>query len=299
MNGARSENSMMTRYPDYVLITPAYNEEMHIARLIESVAGQLHRPLAHVIVNDGSSDRTREIVQSYLGQLDYLMLLDKERHEQAGFGSKALAFNLGWEKIVNLEYDYIANLDADISLEPDYFVRLFQAFSRNDRLGLAGGWVYEKTSQGYKPQRIASFSVAGNVQCFRRRCLEMIGGYFPLPKGGIDTLAEIMARRQGWQTQTLRDLPVHTHRPVRTGRATLLGVRFNKGMVQYGVGYHPLYQLASCVYRLKEYPYVIGSLVMLAGYVWASLGAYPHQISQGLVEYVQREQLERLRRMIL
>lgn len=279
---------------NYIVITPARNEELHISRLIESVANQSLRPLAHLIISDGSTDRTHEIVRSYMRELSYLGLVEKAHDDSACFGSKATAFNLGWQHTLQLDYQYIANLDADISFEKSYFSTLINIFDKNQNLGLAGGLIYEKSGDKYQPQLISSNSVAGPVQCFRRRCLESIGGYVPLTKGGIDTLAEIMARMKGWETQTVRTLCVHAHRPVRTGNATQIGVRFNKGQVQYGMGYHPLYQLASCLLRIVEKPFLIGSLATLTGYIWASMGAYPRQISQELIDYIQREQLQRL-----
>jgi len=278
----------------YVIITPARNEEAHIARLIRSVACQTLKPALHLIVNDGSTDRTGAIVESFLPDLEYLRLLTRPHETAAGFGSKAAAFNQGWQQVQALDPGYVANLDADVSLPPAYFGSLLRVFEQNPRLGLACGWVHEKTGEGFTPQRTRDDSVAGPAQCFRTRCLADIGGYRVLRRGGIDTLAEIMARQAGWETRTLRNLIVQAHRPVRTGRKSVLGVRFNKGMVQYELGYHPLYQLASCLYRIPEKPYLVGSLSTWLGYLWAALGRYPHPLAPAQVARIRQEQWNRL-----
>ncbi len=282
---------------DYAVITPARNEAAHIARLIESVACQTVKPVRHFIVSDGSTDRTEAIVRAFLPDIEHLRLLTRPHEGACGFGSKAAAFNLGWQQVQPLNPGYVANLDADVSLPPDYFETLLAVFRQEPRLGLAGGWVHEKIDGRFIPQRTRDESVAGAAQCFRSGCLTGIGGYQVLPRGGIDTLAEIMARQAGWETRTLRSLIVQTHRPVRTGRNSVLGVRFNKGIVQYGLGYHPVYQLASCLYRIPEKPYVLGSLATLLGYLRAALGRYPHPVPPELVVRIRREQWNRLWRL--
>lgn len=125
--------------PSYVLITPARNEEAHIGRLIQCVAAQTLAPVKYVIVSDGSTDRTDEIVEQHARELGFVELLRLEKNERPGFGSKALAFNAGWERLWAQDFDFIANLDADISFEPCYFESLLEEFQKDPDLGLTGG----------------------------------------------------------------------------------------------------------------------------------------------------------------
>lgn len=281
-------------YPKYAIVTPARNEESHIARLIESVARQTVLPHIHVVVSDGSTDHTESMVKRYMKDLSYLNLMTRTHDQIQGFGSKALAFNMGWNKVRTHNPDFIVNLDADVALDSSYFNEILSCFTREPELGLAGGWIYEQQGQSWQPQKIQDDSVAGPVQCFRSACLDAICGYYPLKSGGIDTLAEIMVRRLGWQTRTIRSLVVKAYRPVRTGQSSCLGVRFNKGMVQYRLGYHPFYQLVSCIYRLPEKPVCFGSLATLLGYIKAACSGEDYEIPREFLDYVRDEQIQRM-----
>ena len=279
----------------YVLITPARNEEAHIGRLIQCVAAQTLVPVKYVIVSDGSTDRTDEIVEQYARELSFVELLRREKKERPSFGSKALAFNAGWGRLRAMEFDFIANLDADISFEPHYFESLIAEFQKDLALGLAGGHVHDLLSGRFVPQRMSEDSVAGPTQFFRRKCLEDIGGYLPMRWGGIDAAAEIMARMKGWKTRTIWNCRVLAHRPVRTGRKSVFGVRFNKGIMNYALGYHPLFQTLSCLWRVTDHPFAMGSACVMAGYIWAALRAHERQVPQEFVDFLRNEQLHRLR----
>lgn len=278
----------------YALITPARNEEVHIGRLIQCVAAQTLTPVKYVIVSDGSTDRTDEIVKQHARELGFVELLRREKNEQPGFGSKALAFNAGWERLRALEFDFVANLDADISFEPRYFESLIEEFQKDLDLGLAGGHVQDILCGRFVPQKMSEDSVAGPTQFFRRQCLADIGGYLPLRWGGIDAAAEIMARMKGWKTRTIWNCRVFAHRPVRTGHKSVFGVRFNKGIMHNALGYHPLFQALSCLWRVTDHPFVAGSACVMAGYIWAALQARESQVPQEFVDFLRNEQLHRL-----
>lgn len=278
----------------YGLITPARNEEVHIGRLIECVAAQTIAPVKYVIVSDDSTDRTDAIVEQYASKLSFVELLRRENKERSGFGSKALAFNTGWERLQALEIDFVGNLDADISFEPRYFESLIKEFQKDPDLGLVGGHVHDLLEGRFIPQRMSEDSVAGPTQLFRRQCLVDIGGYLPMRWGGIDAAAEIMARMKGWKTRTIWNCKVFAHRPVRTGRKSVFGVRFNKGIMNYALGYHPLFQALSCLWRMTDHPVVAGSACVMAGYIWAAFQGYEDQVPQELADYLRNEQLHRL-----
>lgn len=280
--------------PSYVLITPARNEEAHIGRLIQCVAAQTLAPVKYVIVSDGSTDRTDEIVEQHARELGFVELLRREKNERPGFGSKALAFNAGWERLRAQDFDFIANLDADISFEPRYFESLLEEFQKDPDLGLAGGHVHDLLGGRFVPQRMSEDSVAGPTQFFRRQCLADIGGYLPLRWGGIDAAAEIMTRMKGWKTRTIWNCRVLAHRPVRTGRKSVFGVRFNKGIMNNALGYHPLFQTLSCLWRVADHPFVAGSACVMAGYIWAALQGRESQVPQEFVDFLRNEQLHRL-----
>lgn len=288
---------MARNFGKYVLVTPARNEEAHIERLLQVVVAQTLLPRKYVIVSDGSTDRTDEIVRAYAERYDFIELVRAEKDSRAGFGSKVFAFNTGYARMRNVPYEFIGNLDADVSFEPDYFERLLSEFNRNERLGLAGGLVYQPyrgTFRSVHKNHKSHDNVAGAVQLFRRECFEQIGGYIPLRGGGIDTAAEIMARMRGWRVETVRSCIALSHRPMRTGKGSELGQRFNKGAMNWQLGYHPLFQLAIFCRRIPDPPFFFGALWTLAGYFWTALRCPERQVTQEFVTFLRNEQMERL-----
>ena len=119
-----AEQSTPTKTLTYVLITPARNEEAYIEENNQSVVSQTVKPLRWVVVSDGSTDRTDEIVSKYIAENPWIELVRTPERTERHFAGKVHAFNTGYARLKDLDYDIIGNLDADISFEPDYFAFL-------------------------------------------------------------------------------------------------------------------------------------------------------------------------------
>src|SRR5215831_6690170 len=107
----------------YVLVTPARNEAGLIEQTIQSVLAQSVLPRKWIIVSDGSTDGTDEIVQRYANEHEWIELMRMPERRDRQFAAKANAFNAGYARLKGhsqLPFDIIGNLDADITLEPDY-----------------------------------------------------------------------------------------------------------------------------------------------------------------------------------
>jgi len=278
----------------YVLITPARNEGAHIAKTIKSVVSQTVLPEKWVIVNDGSSDHTADIVNEYAAKHHFIKLVNISRQGQRNFGSKARAFKHGHEYLRNVDFGFFGNLDADVEFGSDYFEKILENFHANPQLGLAGGIILEYDGNEFIEQNTRLNSVSGAVQLFRYQCYEQIGGYLPLELGGIDAVAETMARQHGWEVQTFAALKVLHHRRVAAIKGKILPARFRQGVMNYSLGYHPLFQLARCLFRIKDRPYFSGSLMMLLGYGWASFLRHPKAVPDDFMQYLRSEQKSRL-----
>jgi len=278
----------------YVLITPAKNEQTMIGRTIQAVVSQTFRPKKWVIVDDGSTDRTRDIIADAAHQHSFILPIYNTANKGANFGSKVAAFKMGYEVLKSESYEFVGNVDADVSFGPDYYEQVIRRLQADASLGIAGGLVYELTGRDWHPQRNSVTSVAGAVQCFRRECYEAIGGYIPITTGGIDAAAEIMARAQGWTVRMFSELPVFHHRRVATGRSTVLSTRFVEGTTNYRLGYHPLFQLGSSMSRCIDRPWLLGSLATLLGYSWAWLRGCRLAMSVETVRYLRAEQMTRM-----
>jgi glycosyltransferase involved in cell wall biosynthesis len=280
---------------NYVLITPARNEENYIERTIKSVIGQNNRPVRWVIVNDGSIDHTEDIVQRYQKEYDFIHLISLEKNDHRDFSSKVKAFGAGYDHLRDVEYDFIGNLDADVSFDSEYYERVLKEFRRNANLGIAGGIIFEQYGRRFVPQNISPDSVAGAVQLFRRESYEEIGGYIPLEHGGIDGVAEIMVRMKGWEVRTFPDLRVLHHRRVGTGNSSVLKTKFREGRRFYLLGYHPLFYALRTLVRFKDRPYGCGAVLQICGYAWYSFRCEKRPVSDDFIRYLRWEQILKLK----
>ncbi len=282
---------------NYVVITPAHNEDAFIEKTITSVIAQTIRPLKWVIVNDASTDHTREIVERHITEHSFIQLVNIERSEGRHFGNKVRAFNQGFAKIRDLKFAYLGNLDADISFEPTYFESILREFAKDTKLGIAGGMIHSRLGEEYLSQEVALDSVAGAVQLFRRACFEQVGGYMLLPYGGIDTAAEVTARMKGWTVRTFPEFRVLEHR--RTGSATArpLASRVKEGRRMQSLGYGALFYFLRCLYRAKEQPKVVGSCAAFWGFLASKFSGEPIALPPDAVRYMRAEHRAKLKRL--
>src|SRR6185503_12459166 len=125
-------------FMNYALITAARNEEAVIATTLESVVVQTRLPERWVIVDDGSTDSTAEIVASYVARFPWIVLLRRPARVQRNFAGKVHAVNAGLEALQDLRFDVLGNLDADVSFERDYMEFLLGKFAEDSTLGVAG-----------------------------------------------------------------------------------------------------------------------------------------------------------------
>lgn len=279
----------------YVLVTAARDEAEHIEETIRAVLAQTVTPVMWIVVDDRSSDHTADIVRRYVRADSRIRLRCRGGAAGRSFASKALSISEAVEDLAGVEYDYIGMLDADVTFAPDYFARLLQAFEEDKLLGVAGGHIREAVGSRYRPQLIDPESVAGAVQTFRRACFLDIGGYRPLAHGGIDALAEVMARMHGWHTRTLFELAVYHHRLVIGESGNAIRARVRQGRQFHGLGYHPLFTLSKAAYRLFDKPYGIGAAALLWGYVRSAAAGTATEAPVEVQSFLRNEQLRRLR----
>lgn len=286
----------------YVLITPARNEETFIGDTVRSVMAQTRRPRRWIIVSDGSTDGTDRIVSELASGTDWIELIRMPERRDRQFAAKANAFNAGFARLRGLDFDLIGNLDADITLPPDYFEFLLARFAEDPRLGVAGTPFVEdhdRPDQHTYAHKDANLDhVSGACQVFRRACFEAVGGYVPIKGGAIDWIAVTTARMKGWRTRTFVERVSYHHRKIGTGTHSPLMARFHYGRKAYYVGGHPAWELLRGVSQMRSSPLVVGGLYFIAGYLWAGLTRMPRPISPELIAFHRGEQMERLRRLL-
>ena len=282
----------------YVLITPARNEAAFIEKTIRSVIGQTVLPLKWIIVNDGSTDATDDIVRSYLPHNPWMELIQKPKRQQRHFAGKVHAFNAGYERVHALPFDIIGNLDADISFDQDHFEFLLERFAQMPDLGVAGTPFREGDSQ-YNYHFSRKEHVSGACQLFRRTCFEQIGGYIPLQSGGVDLAAVVIARMKGWKTVTFDEKFCIHHRMLGTGATNRLIAAFKSGYGDYPMGVHPLWQVLRSVYQMSRRPYILGGGLLLLGYCWAVMSRAKSPVSKEFIQFRRNEQMNWLKQYVL
>ena len=283
---------------NYVLVTPARNEAATIEATVRSVIGQTRLPLAWVIVSDGSTDGTDDIVKGYLPEHPWMELVSLPDRRERNFAGKVQAFNAGFARVRELPYDVIGSLDADITFGQDYFSFLLERFAEDDRLGV-GGTPFREGDQQYDYRFTSIDHVSGACQLFRRRCFDEINGYQPIRTGGVDLVAVTTARMKGWTTRTFTERVCLHHRKIGTANDRYLAARFKVGRQDYSLGGHPLWEVFRSLYQMKNRPYVIGGAVLYLGYLWAWVSGTERPVSRELVAFRRKEQLQRLRRLFL
>lgn len=282
---------------NYVLITPARNEAQFIERVIRSVVNQTVRPLKWIIVSDGSTDGTDDIVRRFIGEEPWIELLRMPERRDRHFAAKVQCFNAGYKRIDKASYDVIGNLDADITFEEDYFEFLLGKFAEDPRLGVAGT-PFVEGAESYDYRFTTKDHVSGACQLFRRACFEEIGGYRPIKGGGIDWVAVTTARMKGWTTRTFTERVCQHHRPMGTASSGKLKAWYKLGKQDYYLGGHPLWEVFRSCFQMRNKPYVLGGLALLAGYAWGCATRTNRPIDRDLITFHRGEQMRRLRDMV-
>lgn len=287
----------MPSLPNYVLITPARNEAEFIEVTIKSMIAQTYLPLRWVIVSDGSTDGTDQIVQRYLARYTWIELVRMPTRKERHFAGKVHAFRAGYEKVKDLGFEVIGNLDADVSLVPDHFEFLVAKMVEHPEIGVAGAPFREGDFQ-YDYRFSSVENVWGGCQLFRRACYEGIGGYMPLKGGCIDHIAVISARFHGWKTRTFPERVCGHHRKMGTAEQNNLRAKFKLGWKDRSVGNHPLWEFCRTIYQMTRPPYILGGLSLGLGYLSGLIRGIEIPISPEMVEFVRREQMQRLKRVL-
>jgi len=281
---------MSSQQPTYVLMTAAHNEEAFIEKTIECVLAQTVLPKQWVIVSDGSTDKTNEIVEAYARKHAFISFLPLSRPPGRNFGSKGVALQNACKVLAPSSFDFIGNLDADVVVEPSYFETLLSHFVCDPRLGLAAGFIYEQQNGEFHSRpanRVDSIPHA--AQLVRRECYEAIGGYSVFKYGGEDWYAQQTAKMNGWHAQAIPSLKVFHERPTGAANSLLLH-QFRLGRLDYCFGSDPVFEFIKCSLRVSEKPWLLGALLRFAGFAWSAICGEPRPVSQEFVAFLRKEQ---------
>lgn len=282
---------------DYVLISAVRNEGNYIGNTIHSIIHQSVLPKVWIIVSDGSTDHTDEIVLQYVAQNNFITLVRKEANlnGQVDFSSKVRAIMVGHEKLAGTKYDFIGILDGDVTFDSHYYENVLKQFAQNSKLGIAGGIIldqYDDHSIRRSPNR--SNYVSGCIQFFQRKCYEDIGGLSPIKEGGEDTIAAVTAQMKGWLVESFEELKVYHHKHSNTTRDKLKEA-FRSGQMFYALGSHPAFELLKSIKRVNHKPILLDSLARLLGYFLSFLQRQQRSVSPEFIRFLRQQQRAKLK----
>ena len=275
-----------------LVITPCRDEAQYLPALVDAVCRQTVRPVVWVIVDDGSTDGTYDIIRAAAQQHPWIWPCCRERQGPRQLGPGVVnAFNFGLAAAAGVDYDVIAKLDGDVTFDPHCFAAILRHFD-DPRVGMASGTHWLQQNGRLISERYAPYHVPGLAKFYRRECFRDIGGLKPIY--GWDILDETDARRHGWLTLSDPDIVLITPRQQGATLGVLRG-RVIWGRGAYVIGSHPLFALARGLFRMAERPWLIGGLAFLGGFFSCYLNPKIRQIQdKKLINYLRREQLYRL-----
>ena len=216
------------------IVIPAYNEEAFIAKTLQSLVEQTFLPKRIVVVNDNSTDNTQNLIDSFSEKHEFISSVLNKSEAIHIPGEKVInAFNKGFESL-DKNYDIICKFDADIILPNNYFEKLLNVFTSNNKVGIAGGNLYIKNDKTWVFENISNKKkVRGPIKLYRKECFKEIGG---LKKSiGWDTVDELLAQYYGWQIHTDEALHVKHLKP--TGKAYTKASKYKQGEAFYLMRY--------------------------------------------------------------
>jgi len=260
----------------YVVISPCRNEAAYMRQTLDSVIGQSVRPAKWVIVDDGSSDATPQILREYRARHPWIEVLTRRDRGRRAVGPGVVeAFYAGYETIAAHDYDYLCKLDLDVRLPQRYFEVLMQRMAANPRLGSCSGKAYIEEDGALVPEGHGDETSLGMTKFYRVACFKDIGGFVPqVMWDGIDCHR---CRMNGWIACSW-DEPqlrfVHLRR-MGSSQQSLLAGRMRQGFGYYFMGTGPVFMTAAALNRMREKPYLLGGLATLWGYIQSALERRP------------------------
>jgi biofilm PGA synthesis N-glycosyltransferase PgaC len=281
-----------------VIVSPCRDEERTLERTLEAVRAQTRPPDLWVIVDDGSTDRTPEILARAARQTPWIRVVTRPNRGFRKVGGGVVdAFYAGLEA-VDRPYDFVAKLDVDLEFPPCYVEHLLERFDADPSLGAASGKVFRREGDDLVEEYIIDEQVSGAFKFYRREAFDQIGGFVrEVMWDGIDFHR---ARMEGWKTASFRDPELrilHLRLMGSTERSVYHG-RLRWGAGQWFMGSAFPYVLVSGLFRMRERPYLLGGLLIVAGYLLAALRRAPRYDDPHFRRELRRWQWERLRQLL-
>lgn len=281
----------------YVIISPVRNEEDYLRKTLDSVTNQTIKPTEWILVNDGSTDKTEEIIREYMPKFEWIKLLTltDRGYYYPGTGVVSV-FNKGYETIQTPDWEYVVKLDCDLSFEHNYFEKVFEEFGKNPKLGIASGCTYLPINGQLIQEPTQADHPVGPSKVYKRQCWDAIKGLKPVP--GWDLADLLAAQMNGWETACYFELVLVHYRLTGSRRKGLFRPKFLQGRFEYRHGYSFFYMSFKSIYHLFSKPVIIGSFGKVTGYIYAAATREPFLFEKEMRKFLRKKHREFLKEKI-
>jgi len=286
------------RVAPIAIVSPVRDEAQYIRLTLDSMVAQTLRPQEWLLVDDGSKDDTRAIIESYSAQYPWIRVVARNRDGERRVGAGVIAaFKDGRSRLADDSYQYIAKLDGDMSFSPRYLEIMIAALEADEKLAAVSGKCFRPEGDGLVEEFIIDEMVAGQFKLYKRKHFEAIGGFEQVMLwDGIDIHR---CRMHGFTTKSFHhpEARLFHHRLMGSSDKNVFVGRKRLGGGMWFMGYHPLYAIASGIFRMHEKPMVLGGLTMIYAYFKAMLSGVPRFHDPVFIQSLQQWQLARLKEL--
>jgi glycosyltransferase involved in cell wall biosynthesis len=273
----------------YWVAVVARNAAYNISSTLNSLLNQTQLPSRIVVVNDGSSDKTSEILTRQSREHPTIQVLDRP---DRGYDIRRVPsnINLAIASTSDLQTEYLMISGDDCTYPTDYVASLTNRMRKDTRIAVASG---RPNQVGLMSQE---HSPSGSGRVVRTSFLRDVGSRFPI-RAGWEAWLLFKAAQKGLKTNLFSDL-VYAH-----VRPRGIGHQFTYwGAAMYTLGYHPLYASGRIARNLIKLTSLKSSTALLRGYMTAALGSsdpLAAAFDPSLRKFVSEQQSREIARIVV
>ena len=278
----------------YLIITPSCNEEKLLPNLIQSIVNQTILPCEWIIVDDGSTDNTSNIIKKASLKYRWIRYVRNEKKDKRSPGSSVIkAFYKGYENRKINNYDIVIKLDSDLSLPVDYFEKIINKMISDPDIGICGGVC---TVNG-KVEGLTNLDhVRGAIKAYRKKCFTSIGGL--VQSMGWDTVDEHNARYLGWKVCVIDSLKVEHHRKTNY-EFGFFNAAYKNGKMLYTIRMGFILLVINCVKWAFRFPYFLLSFYVFYGFIISFIFNEKKIVSKDLCKFIRNYIYKKMKEKIL
>ncbi len=275
----------------YLLISPCRNEADFMVNTLDSVVNQSVTPAKWIIVDDGSTDATPEILQRYSNQYDFIQIVTRDNRGHRSVGPGVIeAFYAGLGVVDVNDYQFVCKLDLDLDLPAGYFQILMKRMNENPRIGTCSGKPYNQRGSSLVSEKRGDEMSVGMTKFYRTSCFQQIGGF--VSEVMWDAIDCHRCRQLGWIACSWDDPElrfVHL-RIMGSSQDNVYRGRMRHGFGQYFMGTGLIYMFATSVFRMLHPPYILGGMAMFWGYLESLIKRVPKYRDKQLRKFIRNYQ---------